>query len=174
MPNIPTLVASPGGGGFPSGGGFPLPTGGGGFFGLDVGDIGSIISDVTGIIQQFTRPRPRPPRIEDIARPIFPTPGATRPMANVPTTVAFGGGGVDLPFFDIAPQGSTCITPRATGGLRLPSRVDVPTVDAQGNTRFTTYRNMGRPVLWSGDAACAKRFAKLTGRTLARRRSGGR
>lgn len=171
MPNVPTLVA----GGFPSG--FPsfpnFPSLPGGF---DVGDLGSIISDVTGIIQQFTRPRPeRPPTIADIARPIFPQPGVPIPMANVPTTVSFpGGAGFDLPFVDIVPQGATCISPRTSTSVRLPSRVDVPTVDAQGATRFTTYRNMGRPILWSGDAACAKRFAKVTGRTLARRRSGGR
>lgn len=65
--------------------------------------------------------------------------------------------------------GPTCIVPQATTGqLRLPSRVDVPT----GDGKFVTFRNMGRPVLWSGDFAASKRVNKVAGR--ARRRRGGR
>jgi hypothetical protein len=37
---------------------------------------------------------------------------------------------------------------------------------------IVTYRNIGRPVLYSGDFAAAKRVAKVAGK--ARRRSGGR
>ena len=77
----------------------------------------------------------------------------------------------DLPFIDIVPQGATCIVPRAGTSMRLPSRVDVPVQDARGNVRFTTFKNMGRPVLWTGDFAAAKRVKKIAGRA---RRSGGR
>ncbi len=31
------------------------------------------------------------------------------------------------------------------------------TVDRSGNVRFTTFKNMGRPLLWSGDLAASKR-----------------
>lgn len=79
---------------------------------------------------------------------------------------------IDFPGVDFAPQGSTCISPRTTQSTRLPSRVDVQSVDAAGNTRCTTFKNMGRPVLYSGDFAAAKRVRKVAGR--ARRAAGGR
>jgi hypothetical protein len=77
----------------------------------------------------------------------------------------------DIPFIDVVPQGATCITPRQSQVRRLPSRVDVPTMDSSGNVRFTTFKNMGRPVLWTGDFAAAKRVKKVASRA---RRSGGR
>ena len=97
-------------------------------------------------------------------------------MANVSTTL--GALGFGIPGGDLVPTGvgnlqsAACITPRMTGSVRLPSRVDVPTVDASGNQRFTTFKNMGRPLLWSGDLAAAKRVRKVAAK--ARRRVGGR
>ena len=67
--------------------------------------------------------------------------------------------GFGIPGGDLVPTGVgslqsvACITPRASATMRLPSRVDVPTADAHGNVRFTTFKNMGRPLLWSGDLA---------------------
>lgn len=85
--------------------------------------------------------------------------------------------GLDLPslvpdFLGAIPTtGGACITPTARSSVRLPSRVDVPTVDASGNTRFTTFKNMGKPILWSGDLAACKRVKRLGSRV---RRAGGR
>lgn len=97
--------------------------------------------------------------------------GGALPGGAMPWTGPGGGGVADLPYIDVVPQGSTCITPRQTTGRRLPSRVDVPTVDASGNVRYTTYKNMGRPILWSGDLAACKRVKRVATRA---RRAGGR
>jgi hypothetical protein len=98
-------------------------------------------------------------------------------FAPVSAPIALPGGaqlaGLDLnPFFDVAPQGAVCISPRATGSFRLPARVDVPVPNKDGTMRFTTYRNMGAPVLFAGDFAAAKRVKRVGAK--ARRRSGGR
>ncbi|HUT79458.1 MAG TPA: hypothetical protein VM285_17305 [Polyangia bacterium] len=95
-------------------------------------------------------------------------------MANVSANNPFL---PSIPFMDAVPNNTpgasmgalACITPRAGGGLRLPSRVDVPSPSGNG---FVTFKNMGRPVLWTGDFAAAKRVRKVAGR--ARRRVGGR
>jgi len=60
-----------------------------------------------------------------------------------------------------------CIVPRMTQSMRLPSRVDVP----NANGTFTTFKNMGRPILWTGDLAATKRVRKVASRA---RRAGGR
>jgi len=90
-------------------------------------------------------------------------------------------GGAPLPFFGGqgplglpsggqmgSALGGNCIVPSVGTSLRLPSRVDVPSPD--GRT-FVTFRNMGRPVLWSGDFAAAKRVKRIAGRA---KRRGGR
>jgi len=90
------------------------------------------------------------------------------PIYGPSVTPAFG-----LPGVDLAPQGSTPITPYTSGGgQRLPSTVEVPYQTANGSTRYAHYKNMGRPVLYSGDYAAAKRCRKVASK--ARRRSGGR
>ena len=114
------------------------------------------------------------------------TPTREAPMAQVPTSLPGGApimqyqgprpptGGTSL-----GPVGGGCIMPggaqiqqRAGMSMRLPSSVDVPTVDRAGNMRFTTFKNMGRPVLYAGDYAAAKRVTKVASK--ARRRRGGR
>lgn len=87
------------------------------------------------------------------------------------TVTTPGGWGLDIPFIDILPQGTTGITPRQSCSMRLPSRVDVPTRDSRGNVRFTTFKNMGRPLLWSGDLAASKRVRKVAAKA---RRAKGR
>ena len=90
-------------------------------------------------------------------------------------------GGAPLPFFGGqgplglpsgaqtgSALGGACIVPSVGTSLRLPSRVDVPSPD--GRT-FVTFRNMGRPVLWSGDFAASKRVKRIAGRA---KRRGGR
>ena len=90
------------------------------------------------------------------------------PIYAPSVTPAFG-----FPGFDIAPSGSTPITPyTANGGQRLPSTVEVPYQTRSGQTRHAHYKNMGRPLLYSGDLAACKRVRKVG--TKARRRSGGR
>ena len=96
---------------------------------------------------------------------------------TVAQPIALPGGAAIQPVRGMFPllgggNGATCITPRQGVTMRLPSRVDVPVVDAAGNMRFTTFKNVGRPVLWTGDIAIAKRVKKVAGR--ARRASGGR
>lgn len=95
-------------------------------------------------------------------------------MPNVPTAqpggAAIPGGYTGAGVSCIAPGGAT-IMQRASMGMRLPSRVDVPTVDRSGNVRFTTFKNMGRPLLWSGDLAASKRVRKVAAKA---RRAKGR
>ena len=147
MPNTPTFLAPLGqqrGGGLGFGSDF--------FEGFDFVDvIDTAVTTASSIANIFRGPQ----------QPA--TPQRSFAMPNV---------SLDLPFVDVVPQGASCITPTTRTSTRLPSRIDVPIRDAQGNMRVVTYRNMGRPILWSGDAACAKRYAKVTGKTL--RRRGGR
>ena len=107
------------------------------------------------------------------------TPTREAPMAQVPTSLP-GGAPVAVSQQSGPSAGAPwCITPggaqirqRQGTTMRLPSTVDVPTVDRSGNVRYTTYKNMGRPVLYSGDYAAAKRVTKVASK--ARRRRGGR
>jgi len=59
-----------------------------------------------------------------------------------------------------------CIVPQVRTSMRLPSRVDVP----NANGTFTTFKNMGRPILWTGDLAATKRVRKVARRA---KRAGG-
>jgi len=89
-------------------------------------------------------------------------PTVAQPVSSLPAVISSGAGNV------AGMLGATCIVPQAgPGTLRLPSRVDVP----DGRGKFVTFRNMGRPVLWSGDFAAAKRVRKVAGKA---RRRGGR
>jgi len=100
--------------------------------------------------------------------------------------IAGGLGALGEQFFNLIPGGAgqtllpaqaggACIAPTAQTTIRLPSRVDVPTRDAAGNQRFTTFKNMGRPILWSGDVAAAKRVKRISSRVAKfGRRRGGR
>lgn len=72
----------------------------------------------------------------------------------------------------IPTTGGACISPTTSTTTRLPSRVDVPTTDANGNMRMTTFKNMGHPVLWSGDLAAVRRVKRIA--TRVRRATGGR
>lgn len=112
--------------------------------------------------------------------PLFPQPARplpTRPIAQ-PQPVGQPGGLFD-PLSALVAQGAAgaaggaCIIPtQGPPTFRLPQRVDVPTTDTSGNVRFTTYKNMGRAILFAGDFAAAKRVKKVASR--ARKSSGGR
>lgn len=155
FPGFPFPSASgPGAGGV--GGSGSMPNISTSFLG-DAGGFDRLIQGGIDILSTLTR---QPPSALPGGAPLF---GEGFRLPNL---------GFDLPMVDIVRQGATCITPRATSGMRLPSRVDVPTQDSAGNVRFTTFKNMGRPVLWTGDFAAAKRVRKVAGR--ARRASGGR
>jgi len=142
-------------------------------------DFGGLLTTGLGILGDILAPRPT------AQRPLVPT--VARPIQTQlrPQPVGFVGDALSvlpdvLPFIDIVAQGSrigppgaTCIVPtlgptRAT----LPQRVDVPTTDASGNMRFTTYKNMGRAILFAGDFAAVKRVRKVASK--ARRATGGR
>ncbi len=155
--------------------GAPAPTVGGGpmaFFDSAVATLESLLGAAPaaiGVAQQLgflpgaqvAQPAGFDPRIGalNLAGPIA-LPGGARTA------------GLDAPFIDIVPQGTVCIRPRATGSFRLPSRVDVPVPMADGTMRFTTFKNMGRPILWAGDLAAVKRVRRVASK--ARRRVGGR
>lgn len=75
-------------------------------------------------------------------------------------------------FLGGVPQaGGATIRPTTTAVTRLPARVDVPTPDAAGNLRFVTFKNMGRPVLWTGDLAACRRVRSIAKRV---KKAGGR
>jgi len=128
---------------------------------------GGLLPPVTG--------RPAAQQPGGIPVPFNPAPTAQpggAPIGIPASTVTTPGGwGLDIPFIDILPQGTTGITPRQSCSMRLPSRVDVPTRDTRGNVRFTTFKNMGRPLLWSGDLAASKRVRKVAAKA---RRAKGR
>lgn len=148
MPNVSLF------GPFPNGGGFPGGTSGGGV-------LDSLLGAVPGILGGLfpgTFPGFKPPAALPGGAPLF---GGSPVAGMLP----------DLPFIDVVAQGSTCITPRTTTSRRLPARVDVQTVDAAGNPKVTTYKNMGRAILFQGDLAACKRVKKVAGRA---RRAGGR
>jgi len=137
-----------------------------------IGGATSLIPAVTDLIGAFN---PQPPIVMSGQGGGF-APMPARPIA-LPGGAPIGGAmpvglGLDLPFVDVVPQGAACITPRNSVSRRLPARVDVPMVDASGNSKIVTYKNMGRPVLYTGDFAAAKRVKKVAGR--ARRAAGGR
>ncbi len=125
-------------------------------------------------------------QIRNFGKPTAAPGGATffggTTLPNVSTTMARSANfpSLGLPGVDLVPNNTpgagfgsvACITPRAGTSMRLPSRVDVPTTDASGNSKVTTYKNMGRPVLYSGDIAAARRVRKVAAR--ARRARGGR
>ena len=155
---------------FPSGGGL---SSGGGIMNLGQGFVDTPINPNTGQPLppvgwgEPTRPTP-PPML-----PSGPIPGG--PMANQPTSLPGGAmvpaGGSFGTGVACIPPGSAVISQRPRMGMRLPSRVDVPTVDRSGNVRFTTFKNMGRPLLWSGDLAASKRVRKVAAKA---RRAKGR
>jgi len=123
-----------------------------------------------GVPPPWTQPQAPAP-----TQPLQPYGGI--PMPHVPTSipVAFPGGApvqqAAFPMQITPGGGGGQIRPAAHCSTSLPSRVDIPTVDARGNTRFTTFKNMGRPLLWSGDLAASKRVRKVAAKA---RRAKGR
>jgi hypothetical protein len=90
-------------------------------------------------------------------------------MFDVPSFRELTGGGSMIP----SVRGLATITPlQSGGGTRLPASVTFAVPTAAGGTRMVTYRNMGRPVLFSGDLAAVGRVQRVARR--ARRRVGGR
>jgi len=67
-----------------------------------------------------------------------------------PGLLGLGAGGA-------APAGGVCVGPETSTTTKLPARIDVPT----GRGRFTTYKNMGQPVLFRGDLAACKRVRRI-------------
>lgn len=77
-----------------------------------------------------------------------------------------GGGFLGQPQIpQIAPVAGACPP-------RLPSRIDVPTTTASGAPRFVTFKNMGAPILFSGDLAACRRVKRVGKRV--RKSVGGR
>lgn len=94
-------------------------------------------------------------------------------VANVPTTSLGGfqlaGGGI--PGIDLMVPESRIIEPM-TGGARtrMPASVTIP-YTANGRQKYAYYKNMGRPVLYSGDFAACKRVHRIGSKA---KRRGGR
>ena len=73
-----------------------------------------------------------------------------------------------IPGVDVVSESAAVIHPSMTaGGVRWPSRKDVPTRSGYG-----TYKWMGAPLLFAGDFAACKRVKRYA--TRARRALGGR
>lgn len=164
---------------FPGGGGMTHEGGlssGGGIMNLGQGfvqgpaDLGVALSQIS---QDPVFTGPMTPNTPPILQSGRVQPGG--PMANQPTSLPGGAmvpaGGSFGAGVACIPPGSAVISQRPRMGMRLPSRVDVPTVDRSGNVRFTTFKNMGRPLLWSGDLAASKRVRKVAAKA---RRAKGR
>jgi len=64
------------------------------------------------------------------------------------------------------------IKPMTSQTRRFPSIVQGMVTTPSGNTRVVTYKNMGSPVLYSGDLAACKRVKRISRRV--RRAAGGR
>lgn len=149
-----------------------------------IGGLGDLIGEV-GKIALKTAP---------IWTPYLPQPSAPAPPVFMPTTTPAPGGGsmsqfpiampggapiyapsvtpaFGIPGADLAPTGSIPIVPNPVTGS-LPSTVLAPYRTACGRPSWTIYRKMGRPALYSGDFAAAKRVKRVASR--AKRRSGGR
>ena len=90
-------------------------------------------------------------------------------LPSARSLVPFGAGALGselLDLFGTSGGGGVTIRPRSVESRpRLPSRVDVPVMDAAGNQRFVAFKNMGRPVLFSGDIAACKRVKRIAKRT---------
>ncbi len=69
-------------------------------------------------------------------------------------------------------RGLATITPQMRTSSRLPSVVQFAVPTPSGGTRLVTYKNMGRPILYSGDLAAVRRVRRVAAR--AKRRVGGR
>lgn len=127
--------------------------------------------------------------IGDIAGQLFPRgltqpwpgdmmyPGGPGPISmpgGLPVQPAF----FDMPFGDIAPQGSmsgmggACIAPTARGSIGFPTTVQFMAPTPSGNQRCHTYRNKGTALLYSDDLAACKRVKRAAAR--ARKAVGGR
>ena len=152
---------------FATGGSMPnvstsIPARGSGFFGDLIEGVGDFLGDVF-------RPGPQPTRVPT-GPTLFPT--VARPIQAQPVGFV-GDSALMIAEAAAGAAGGACIVPsRGPATLTLPQRVDVPTRDSSGNMRFTTYKNMGRAILFAGDFAAVKRVKKVASR--ARRASGGR
>ena len=93
--------------------------------------------------------------------------GAMFPGFSQPTTT----GGAPVPQVNTSGGGLT-IQPRTSTRSRLPSMVATVVQTPSGGQRVVAYKNMGRPMLWSGDLAAARRVRKVAAK--ARRSRGGR
>jgi hypothetical protein len=150
------------------------------------GVLGDVVSGVGGLVDDFLPLAQATAPLWGGAAPIAANviTGGAMPVAqpmqgatpvSYPTALPGGASvipALGLPGVDLAPPGSTPITPYQTGSsTRLPATVTVPYQTATG-TKYAHYRNMGRPLLYSGDLAAVKRARKVASK--ARRRVGGR
>jgi len=132
--------------------------------------LGSLVSAATPLIQTFVQPQQRSvavamPGGARIAGQ-FQDPRLQVQQAGFGRDVLEFGLGENLTQSLLGPAANTltggaCITPvpsRQT--MRLPSRVDVPTIDSRGNQRFTTFMNMGHPLVFSKDVQRRKQVKK--------------
>lgn len=78
--------------------------------------------------------------------------GVTSPLAKGVWDWATGGSDVN---------GALTINPVQRAGRRWPSIVQGMVTTPSGNTRVITYKNMGSPVLYSGDLAACRRVKRV-------------
>ena len=143
----------------------------------------SVAPKMAPIVGGYT-PAGSAPAQQQPSRPPEAVPGTWVPISEgeevyqvaYQPTSTYGGfqtAGFDLPGIDLMVPESQRIQPIAGGAsVRMPSSVTVPYKGTTGRQLYAHYKNMGRPVLYSGDFAAARRVKRVASK--ARRRSGGR
>lgn len=178
-----TAITNPAGGGFFGDLGSSILGGleGLGGFASDVLDVLSPTLSLSGqvaqTINQFQGPgrAPSPNRAPTNPAMLPALPNQFAPTVDAPYQGIFDT--TDNPADDLFAQvgGGPMpiqISPTRRCSTRLPSTVEVPYTTPSGMKRTAYYKNMGRPILFTGDRAAAKRYAKHAGYSL--RRRGGR
>lgn len=88
---------------------------------------------------------------------------------GTPAGNMFGiGGSVNYPSL----RGNATLTPMVSSSTRIPRQVQFLMPTPSGGQRLVTYRNIGQPVLYSGDYAAVRRVQRVAKK--AKRRAGGR
>jgi len=77
----------------------------------------------------------------------------------IESAIGEGGGGMPTRQLTSA-SGRATIQQMQTQGTRLPGQVTFIAPTASGGSRVVSYRNMGRPILWSGDIQAVKRVKR--------------
>ncbi len=65
-------------------------------------------------------------------------------------------------------SGRATLSPMSAAGVRLPQQISFMVPTPSGGSRIASYRNMGTPILWSGDLAAVRRVSRVATKTRQR------